>query len=74
MNVLNWSEISRTLTGNRSQIGPEYKGKKYKSVVSDVKEIENLIKMRIENFNEPKDIDEAIKEIEVIDNIKKAIE
>jgi len=51
MNILNWSEISRKLTkGHRSQLNPDYKGKKYKEVISDIKGISELIEMRIKNF------------------------
>ncbi len=70
---INWSEVSRELKCNRTAIRSNYKGKTYKDVVRDIKEIEKLIDLRIEAFNnscEPKGLDDAINESELIDKIK----
>lgn len=49
-NLINWSEVSRLLTGDRVQIRADYNGKKYKEVTTDIKKQEKLINDRIEEF------------------------
>ena len=45
--ILNWSEISRLLTGNRVQIRADYNGKKYKRAVSKLR---GFIKIWLKNY------------------------
>lgn len=47
---INWSEISRSITGDRVQIRSDYKGKMYKNIADDIKEFEKKIKKRIDEF------------------------
>jgi hypothetical protein len=74
--LINWSEVSRRLTpsADRSQIRSNYKGEVYKEVIQDIKEIAKLIDLRIETFNEPKGLNQAIEEIELRDNLKEIME
>jgi len=41
-NLINWSEVSRQLTGDRTQIRADYSGKKYKRKIDRLKQIINL--------------------------------
>lgn len=41
-NLINWSEVSRELTGNRTQITSEYDGKKYKKQITGLKRLINF--------------------------------
>ena len=49
-NFINWSEISRSICGDRKRIEKTYSGKKYKEVVKDLHKLNNLIKARIDQF------------------------
>ena len=51
MSLINWSEISRVLCNDRTRITKDYSGKKYKEVVKDIKKLDNLIKIRLNDFN-----------------------
>lgn len=42
--LINWSEVSRLLTNNRTAIRSDYNGKKYKEVVIAIKKCETEIK------------------------------
>ena len=48
--VLNFSEISKKLTGHRNQININYKGKKYKEFIEKCKDLEKQINLLIEKF------------------------
>jgi len=52
--IINISKVSKKLTGNRTQITWQYKGKKYKSLFEYIKIIDALIGKRIEDFKEDK--------------------
>ena len=41
-NLINWSEVSRLLTGNRTHIRSDYNGKKYKRKIDRLKFIVEL--------------------------------
>jgi len=41
-NLINWSEVSRLLTNDRTQIRSDYSGKKYKRKVSRLKQLIEL--------------------------------
>ena len=50
-NLINWSEVSRLLTNDRTAIRSDYKGKKYKEVVIAIKKCEAEIKGLINQNN-----------------------
>ena len=50
-NLINWSEVSRLLTNDRTAIRSDYKGKKYYEVVNSIKIIEIEIKIIIKQNN-----------------------
>lgn len=49
--LINWSEISRLLTGDRTSIRSDYSGKKYKEVIHAIKGCETEIKAIIRQYN-----------------------
>ena len=49
-NLINWSEVSRLLTSDRTAIRSNYSGKMYKEVISDIKKLNKLIEIRISDF------------------------
>lgn len=49
--LINWSEVSRLLTNDRTAIRSDYSGKKYKEVVIAIKKCETEIKGLINQNN-----------------------
>ena len=49
--LINWSEISRRVTGDRTQIRSDYSGKKYKSVMEVTRFYEDALTTAIELYN-----------------------
>jgi len=41
-NLINWSEVSRLLTNDRTQIRNDYNGKKYKHKIERLKKLVDL--------------------------------
>ena len=51
ISLINWSEVSRLLTNDRTAIRHDYKGKKYKEVIHAIKGCETEIKAIIKQHN-----------------------
>jgi len=49
--IINWSEVSRLLTTNRSAIRSSYSGKKYAKVVNHIKKIEKALLWFISHYS-----------------------
>jgi len=49
--ILNYSEISRHLTGNKDQIRADYSGKKYAEPVRELREFETKFKLKYPQVN-----------------------
>ena len=41
--IINWSEVSRLLTSDRSAIRTTYSGKKYASIINRIKKVEKAL-------------------------------
>lgn len=39
--MINWSQVSRILTGNRKQITSKYDGKKYRQPIEEIRTFEH---------------------------------
>lgn len=51
-NLINWSEVSRLLTSDRTAIRSDYKGLKYIKAVKMVKQHELMLKKYLDDFDE----------------------
>jgi len=48
--MYNYAELSRILTGNKDQIRPTYKGKKYKKQVQELKDFEKEFRAKYKKY------------------------
>lgn len=69
-NLINWSEVSRLLTNDRTSIRSKYSGKMYKKKVNRIKQIEKALKNYLE-FD--RNIDNSILDAERTEPLRETL-